>query len=191
MEAGIGMLFWLVIGAISTVYAIIFAINAWSPFHAHPGRRPINRRFWIWLSRRQPRSCLALAILGLLISSTCFSTAVQSYQNRQTATPPRQTAGPAPQAQRPSLVDQMVKDHQQAVAYGRVSQWQDQLITVGPQAVDLVLPLLTQTSDLRLKSDVLFCLQEATRVDLAIGRGQRLTPGQIDAAVRSLKAAQR
>ncbi len=187
MEAGIGMLFWLVIGAVSTVYAIIFAINAWSPFHAQTGGQSINRRFWIWLSRREPRSCLALAIVGLMISTICFSMAVQSYKKCQAATRPRQVVS---LAQRPNLLaDQMLKDHQRAVASGRVNQWQDQLIMVGPRAVDLVLPLLVQTSDLRLKGDVLFCLQEAARIGLAIRRGQRLAPWQIDAAVRTLKTA--
>ena len=185
------------IAAVSTVYAIIFAINAWSPFHAQPGRRANHRRFWVWLSRRKRQSCVALAMVGLLISTACLSAAVQSHKSRRsvdrpskTVVPPAAAAAPA-QAPRPGLVDQLVSDHQQAVATDRISQWQDQLINVGPRAVDLVLPLLAHTSDLRLKSDVLFCLQEAGGVDLGIRRGQGLTAGQVDAAVGALNAARR
>ena len=187
MGGDIGMLVWLAVGCIVACYAICFLRSATTESDPQQDRRGAQRRFWLWVYRQRPGTRLMIALMAMTMSIGAFSAAAQSYRKLNQSNVERAQSAGGLHPTLEDLAEDIAEEHRQAVADGKRNQWRSQIMELGNDGIKLTMRLLPHVNDPMLKSDLLYSMQQAGRIDLGIKRNQVLQPHEVERAMASMR----
>lgn len=180
------MLFWIALGAVLAAYGIVIVHASLGP--TAPGDTDRARgKPWYWLRRKGPGGAMMVGGVVLALSIACFAAAASQYQRIGHAADRRAQLRPLDMDVRVLIAD-MTEAHEQATRTGTRHAWRTDVAGVGPEGARILMELFPYVEGDALKSDLLWCVQEATGIDAGIVPGQAMAPDAQDDARRILRA---